>query len=487
MLASRCRCAILLIVLLVPAPAVAATVHFVSGQPAPGLPGRTLGSLFQPIFLNGELGFTGRIDDASRRIWVPDGNGGLVSFPDPSDSTSILNLSSTAAGVLINRGAGQPKRVTPQGIIDLIPAGAPAPGTDGTFTTDDQFPRTPPTVARVTPDGTIYFAAALDGPGVDARNDQGIWRLAPGGELSLVVREGVDFFSPDGEPFLTVGPNGAGTALHLRGLGAEPSQLFAFAADGTTRLIAEEGVLAPGTELPFTEVGVGSIGTITQGSDASDVGVAFVGQLGDRTNVDDGVWFLEPGADDPSILLRTGDVSPGGDALIQRLLTVDFNADGLLGVAGDTERGRTFWLRDPDGNIEEAFTADTDVPGLPEGARFFAFAVDEGGDLIVSGRVADTPVGILVRDGVPRLLSILEGSEFEVAPGDTRIVSASFGGRISPDRRRVFNTLFFEDGTAAIVSFAIPEPSVGWLLAVGIAAACGRRAAFSSAVGPGCR
>jgi hypothetical protein len=162
--------------------------------------------------------------------------------------------------------------------------------------------------------GQVTLLSRLAGEGVDSSNDQGLWRVGPGG-FELVGRSGSP--APGMEPgvlFATFGRpvlNDTGQmtlAAHLTGSGVGPDNDFAIwqGMPGSWNLLARTGSPAPGTPdgvvfSSFTSGVMNEAGHVAAVANLTGAGV-------DASN-NRGLWRL--GADTPALIARSGSPAPG--------------------------------------------------------------------------------------------------------------------------------------------------------------------------------
>lgn len=213
-----------------------------------------------------------------------------------------------ALAVLILSPAEAPAQV-PVEVVAVT--GDPAPGTGGA--TFDSFA----TSVSLNNSAEVLFFAFVEGVGVDASNDHGIWHGAAGA-LQLVAREGDPApDTPAGTLFSQLSAarldQQGGVAFHgrLAGLGVTPDNDEGVWAGtpGSLVLVAREGDPAPGTPAGVT------FGLIFSGGQtllSPDGRVAMAARLtgpGVTSANDQGFWVGPPGA--LALVAREGDPAPG--------------------------------------------------------------------------------------------------------------------------------------------------------------------------------
>jgi hypothetical protein len=273
-------------------------------------------------------------------------------------------------------------------------------------------------------------------------NDHGIW-TGHGGGLNVAARETAPVPQVPGVTFVSFKTpvldetNQLAFAAELAGSGVtnfNDGGLWAGTpgAAGKLSRVVREGDPAPGTGATF----FGSLGG--SGFDSYDIAdsgdIAFSGRLtglGVNSANDEGIWRASPTrVADPAIsdylpparlIAREGDPAPGTNGVFSTLVDFELNARGDM--------------------ILFAHSTDTEAPR-----------------------------GIWTAIGDEMELFVAEGMAFDVAPGDTRIVSfltpiisfpptpGGFLTRLNDNGQIAFGA-GFTDGTSGVFLATVPEPS----------------------------
>jgi hypothetical protein len=375
------------------------------------------------------------------------------------------------------------------------------------------------------PAGRIVFEASLETTtgGVTAENDSGVWS-SESGMWTVIAREGspAPGGPPDGRfddlyrgtaPMISAAGDvhfsarlqlngGSVTADNNSGLWTEKS--------GVLTLSAREGDQPPGTPLGvrFGELYVSTI---------SDSGIAFAAPLvpslgGVTTRDDTGIWAEKTG--ELTLIAREGNPAPGmpADIVFSDLGTHQFGEGHYLtgfpiiddnggvtfateyrsaGGAELDELGAGIWS-DRSGALSLIMKTGDHAPGTPTGATFAAITeptVNSSGAIAFTGLLetgaggvnASNNFGLWAEDATGRLTLVARhGDLLEVAPGDTRTLSALIyinrGGSVG--RGTAFNNdhaltflAGFADGSWGIIAATltpVPEPA-SWVVLAGLA------------------
>ena len=243
--------------------------------------------------------------------------------------------------------------------------------------------------------GQTAFYSTVDGNGVDATNDFGIWSQGGGGTLELVAREGDS--APDTGPgvnFEFSGPTGSVIRLNDLGQSAFYSRLTGTGVDSTNdsgiwsqgdggglSLVARKGDPAPG-------IGSGvNFGNLDYSPVLNSVGqTAFnAGLIGtgiDSTN--NGSIWLEVSGGGLELVAREGDSAPGtgsgvvfGDDFFDsfsRVLLNDLGQTAFEATLTGTGVTRTnhvgIWSEGGGGGLELVARAGDPAPGAGPGVNF---------------------------------------------------------------------------------------------------------------------
>ena len=417
------------------------------GDPAPGgSPGQVYGFFRPTLSPHGQLALTGEFavgvggtsNSDNVALWGPDGAGGQS---------------------LVAR------------------EGAAAPGTAGAvFSLLNNL--------EVNDAGQVAFNGTLgSGIGdVDGTNQHGIWRTGPGGP-ELVVRSGEQApDTPSGAELMSIGDpflNGAGAVAFdgvLRtGAGGVTSSnnrgVWRSTAGGGFELIARSGDQAPGLPTGTTY----GLPLLVAQNETNDVAIVSSRTSGTVVFGPDGAGGLTPVA-------RTGSQAPGTPpgaefASFSNILLNDAGgvalratlATGSGGVTNANNEG--IWAPDGAGGLRLAARRGDLVEGLlGVSFRSFEFPVlNNLGDVAFQARLLD-------EDGLTRALVVVTsddqttvlartGDPFEVAAGDTRIVSAvwllagEFHGGLN-DARQLAVMLEFVDTSSGVFLVSVPEPGL---------------------------
>jgi len=209
---------------------------------------------------------------------------------------------------------------------------------------------------QIDADGTVYFHAFIEGPGINERNDQGSWRINADGEIQTVWREGQVIDTPPLGTFLfssvdqILGRNGK---LAFTGdLTPRDWQYIAYSDaaflwdDGELCILAKPGDPIPGLDPQFTYENVDLPRLPTSGE-------SCVFPFSTASDAIDGLMYFD-GAD-YSLVAMTGDPAPGlpqGTQLLRPLFpqhrevgTVVFSSH-LDGPTIDSSNDFAHWISD---------------------------------------------------------------------------------------------------------------------------------------------
>jgi len=309
-------------------------------------------------------------------------------------------------------------------------AGTPSGATYGSFSTSSRIVGPP-----VNDSGKVAFFAKLDGAGVTDRNNRGIW-VGDAGGVTLVARKG------DRPPGM-------------------PSGVFFHNVDNPS--INNSG------EVAFSSI-LGGPG-ITSSND------------------DDVIWVGTPG--NLELLARASSPAPGTDSTFDSLYAnpILTQSGEVMFMATLTGGGTSFWVGKP-GDLRKV-VAQGDP--RPDGAGTFrlqytrpAFSNGRGQVSFIEAAYG-APVSLWATDLTGALqLACEAGDSFEVAPGDTRVISYIrnvYGGwgnetgfpTYFNDNSELLMTLDFTDGSQGVFVAIVPEPTTSWLLLGGLALLSGFR------------
>lgn len=379
----------------------------------------------------------------------------------------------------------------PANVALLARNGEQAPGMAAGVTWNTGFPRTNGA-------GVSVFKASLAGPGITTANGFGLWIGSPGA-VTLLVRSGdpapgtpagVIFSGPDNYRI-----NAAGQTVFRSGLsgpGVDDGNNFGLwsGTPGNVVLLAREGDAAPGLGdgVIYSNVDL-SPGINRAGQSAFHAAVTGPGITGINMQ---GLWVGAPGS--VTLRARTGDAAPGvaPDRPFTRLYTGAINAGGQIAfsatVSGVASEDSGLWLAGPDSLTKIVYESDA-APGAGAGVRFGdaevqPYALNDAGHVVFLNYLTGTDVttandgSLWFSDGVGTLsLIVREGSAFQVAPGDTRTISAlSFVGGSGDedgagsgftDSDQIAFRATFTNGTSGIFLATVPEPGSALLLGLG--------------------
>lgn len=491
-------------------------VLLVSGDPAPGLDGVTLGGPYDATWgPRSDLAFTSLlfgpgIDNLppAPTVWVP-GFGGtprfVIAAKDPipqigpevtfTGSLSQIYLGPRGEPILslsfrwpgVGNGLRVYGAVDREGAFDpLVWAFGPVPGLPGlTFQ-----PLSFAIQSGVNRFGEFAFSDGMAGPGVDETNDHVL--LGPLGEdrLAIIARDGDP--APTDEPgavFLDLDTrfHGAPKVDDLRrvsfhadwGLpgGPERGGLFQSHPDGTIEALFLPGDDAPGTEPRAV------FGNFTRSPLVSPAGaLAFSGFLAPGPGVsvfdDHGVWVVEPASSDPPrvrLAFREGDTPPGVPEDFRSYSNFEPNSindrgDVVLKVktTNGVELSREVLFRDGWEDRELIAMEGDPLPGMP-GAQIEPTGgfINAYGDVLFSGFLRDDATGedlgifwaIAPAEGGGFVqVNIPPGSLIEMAPGDVREVSRTIV-RLN-DRRELLFEVYLDNGVStALFCTDVPRGS----------------------------
>lgn len=255
-------------------------------------------------------------------------------------------------------------------------------------------------------DGTIVFFAVFKGTGVTFANGTGILTAAPGGPLSLVVRQGQPLPGfPDGTTLGTFGrpfiaPNGEFSFFgRLQGPGFDSTNDDAVLEfhGGAIVLIAQEGEQLPNGDVlgnPFVT------GAFTNFSVRGGDLLAFSSLL-----PDDGSAVIRAIGCDLVEIARSGQQAPGLPPGTTFTKFGFFVEDGPIQLGEDgglvfsarldtaSPSDETLWMADPDGTLHLLARGGEAPPGAPAGVTFgngsgFIFRTFGAPALEPGGRVA---------------------------------------------------------------------------------------------------
>ncbi|MEM1110199.1 MAG: choice-of-anchor tandem repeat NxxGxxAF-containing protein [Planctomycetota bacterium] len=308
--------------------------------------------------------------------------------------------------------------------------------------------------------GQAVFRGGLDGTGVDASNDMGIWATdAVSGTPGLVVRKGdaapgtetgVRFSSLNTPLF-----NGAGQAAFTAGLsdtGVNGSKGLGIwvtdAVSGTPGLVARSGDAAPGTGPGVSYTSSSSFRPVLNGAGQIAFRSGLTGTGVDTSN-DSGIWITDAVSGTPGLVAREGDAAPGtgsgggvsysgfNNVVVNDAGQTAFRA-GLAGAGVDTSNDSGIWVTDAVSGTPGLVAREGDAapgvgPGVSPGVSFSGFfnpVLNGAGQAAFLGFLGGTGVdgtndsGIWVTDAVTGTPSLI-AREGDAAPGTDPGVSFS--------------------------------------------------------------
>jgi hypothetical protein len=360
--------------------------------------------------------------------------------------------------------------------------GDPAPGTSGSLTAFDEVARW----FSIAPSGQTVFHAY-------SGFDRGLWSGTPGNVALLAISGAsapgipqVEFDAIRSEAVINSGGQVAFFA-GLRGSGVTSSNATSIwtGTPGNLRLVARQGAPTPQPGLTFKAVLDPAIN--------SRGDVAFFGEI-EGTGVDGannrGLW-IDSGAG-PTLAVRTGEPAPDTSARFASLGSPLLNANRQLafgaalagdGVDASTDSG--IWVGQPN-QLRLVAREGSAAPGTTDGARINTLrviALNGPGQLALLASLAGSGVSstndtALYLTDLDRHMHLIarEGSPFEVAPDESRIVTELFtinsphfldesGGSdgntiILNDLGQFAFALRFAEGSSGIFVAAVPEPTL---------------------------
>ncbi|MBE7508478.1 MAG: hypothetical protein HS101_19660 [Planctomycetia bacterium] len=476
-----------------------------SGQSAPGAPGRFFSFYYPPaISNNGRVAFAGWLTGATSNdegLWsglpgsiqlvaregsVAPGTTAAFSngwlFPWVNSSGVVaFSAALTGAGIDSTNNTGIWVGV-PGALAVAARAGNPAPGTPAGVV----FSGGMQNWLMLNDAGQIVFRANLAGPGVDSSNDAGIWAGAPGA-LQLVAREGdvapgsggvFDLFNYQFEANPVPVINAAGEVV-FSGHYTSGRGIWRW-SEGELELVALTNTTAPGTGALFEylfDPWMNASGKVVFKASLMGDGVDFMNNAG--------VWAGVPGA--VELVVRKGDLAPDTSGLY---FVLNFSNVGLLSI--DDADAITFpsslmdsggAIGSPNGGVwqygggpsqwagSSLVLHDTPAPGLPgvsissvwsmgphvpSSVPFSAY-LNEGGSNTDSLWLKDV--------GSPPLMIARQYDSFDIGGGvmrDVNYIHASVQGPQGPcynSNRQMVIGLGFVGGSAGIFSANIPAPT----------------------------
>ncbi|HKQ48078.1 MAG TPA: choice-of-anchor tandem repeat NxxGxxAF-containing protein [Phycisphaerae bacterium] len=481
-----------------------------SGQAAPGIPGRFFSYYYPPVISNsGRVAFAGWLTGVTSNdqgLWsglpgsiqlvaregsaapgttgVFTGNGWLFPWVN---SSGIVAFSAALTGAGIdstnNTGiwVGAPGAIAP-----AARAGNGAPGTPAGVV----FSGGMQNWLMLNDAGQIVFRANLTGPGVDSSNDAGIWAGAPGA-LQLVAREGdtapgtggvFDLFNYQFEAYPLPVMNAAGEVV-FAGHCTSGRGIWRWSG-GVLELLALTNTAAPGTGVLFEylyDPWMNASGQVAFGASLMGDGVDFMNNRG--------VWSGAPGA--VELVVRKGSAAPGA---VGRYLTLNGTNVGLISIQDDGAITLISGLMYSDGSIAPGTglwryggggggsamvipeTPATGLSGATIGSVSF-FGPHPSASMPFMTYLSGTGVNggndesLWLKDaGSSPLLIVREGDLFDVGGGDMRAISGGYihaslnggQGRCYNSNRQMVIGLTFEGGTTGVFTANVPvQPKTG--------------------------
>ena len=363
---------------------VSFTTVALSGQPAPGIPGASIGSVHESIV----MGSAGHV-----ALWATICGPGIVHGGDDA-----LWL-------------GRP------GSLQLVArADDPAPQVDdnAVFSNFDYF-------TLVSSTGQIFFNSAIVVRGVDDEMpDYAIYSGTPG-SLKLLARSGRTI--PGVEPSTRLQPylwsfacNASGQVALASMISSDQPEIVAqqgvlIGAPGSFKLIAKTGQQAPGFPQGFVyHGGDGSDFTIHRLSAAGQVLFSADVSKPD-TNEFLGRAFWTGDADSVQRVLYHGQPAPGVEAgRVIRYPTLSMNASGQIvlvcGLSETDSLESALYVGAPD-NLRLIARSGQQAPGMPAGVRYQAFEYNS----IFNPQINDA--GIIAFTAFPKMPGTPEGFFYE--------------------------------------------------------------------------
>ncbi len=391
------------------------------------------------------------------------------------------------------------------GLEQIAQEGSAAPETGGAL-----FDR--PGDPILSPGGDLAFVARLKNEGkVNADNDSALWRKVSGGSLELLAREGMLSPGIEGGEFQFVSTpsinSSAVTAFSgsVRSVMGEArggidfsnnSGIWVADTAGKMELVLRAGEPAVGVE-GFVIDGFTQRPLINESGNLAVMASMTDPNAEARGFGDSGVWVSSEGEFEK--IASTRDIAPGaGGVQYRSFLWSAFNDKGEVAFgaylddpvgARGSELPEGLWKHTSDGIETIAITGDT-APGADD-ARFASLAspvMNNRGDVVFRAQLAiegdvtfDNGSGIwaYVAPGEGRGAGMLmkvarAGDNFEVGPGDTRVirsvdVQGSGVESFEPtpalnDSGQLAIRLSFTDGSVGVFLFQVPTPGSGSVL-----------------------
>jgi hypothetical protein len=376
------------------------------------------------------------------------GPGGHVTFS--GSVTPADTAGSSLATIWVTDNLGQPQLVASEG--QLVPDGSGARlqhfHDHGITSSGD--------LGQLNDRGHIAFIAELmHDAAVQRGNDGALLGWFGSDDLHLIARSGDPVPGADGlfyawldytqpvmnnldrgafaAPLVTAPVDGPPVHTHLNNWG-----LWRFAAAEPTRLIANTGMVAPGTGgQSFDQIFVSSI------NDGGEIAMPAV--VGAWPTLSTGIWRVTADDELENVML-SGEAAPGvpggvfshqvpGLVVLNDVGTIFFHAQLEEGPGGvDLTNLRGFWQVERDGTSSLIVREGDPAPGL-ENAFFhsldFGPFVNNHGDLVFRASVrGEGPepleeTGVWVYDSqIEQLVPLaITGQDFEVLPGDVRRIA----------------------------------------------------------------
>ena len=476
-----------------------------SGQAAPGVPGRFFSFYYPPAISNsGRVAFAGWLTGVTSNdegLWsgLP-GSIQLVAREGvlaPGTSAVFaggwlfpwVNSSGVVAfSAALGSGANSTNNTgiwagTPGALSIVARAGNPAPGTPAGVV----FSGGMQNWLMLNDAGAVVFRANLTGPGVDSSNDAGIWAGAPGA-LQLVAREGdvapgtggvFDLFNYQFEANPLPVINAAGDVV-FSGHCTSGRGIWRWSG-GVLELLALTNTAAPGTGVLYEylhDPWMNASGQVAFGASLMGEGVDF-------TN-NSGIWSGVPGA--VGLVVRKGSAAPGagGRNLILNgtnvgLISIQDDGaitfvSGLVYTDGTPAPGTGIWRYADAGGGSAMVLPETPAPGLSGvnigSVSFFgphpSASMPFMSYLSGTGVNAGNDESLWLKDvGSTPLLIVRAGDPFDVGGGDMRTINGDYihaslnggQGRCYNPNRQMAIGLGFSGGTAGIFTANVPLPT----------------------------
>jgi hypothetical protein len=381
------------------------------------------------------------------------------------------------------------------GLKLVVRDGVPAPGAEPGV----EFSLINSTLSgpRINDSGKIAFHSGLQGSGVVATNNAGIWSDGKGNSLELVALEGNAApgasakFGSLLDPFSGIALNNNGQTAFLASLtgpGVNNTNDLSIWSEGRgngLELVAREGNLAPGTSANFSDfviIGAPSLNDFGQ--------LAFLAELTgpgvDNTN-ERGIW-RDAGGNGLQLVARNGDPAPGtSDRFFGHVNSPQISSQGHLVFTStlvgadliDSSTHESIWRVDSSNGLELVIQTGAPAPGTDANfSRVYGPGLNSNGQIAFAGILTGDGINNSNRFGfwaedksglvrlIVRLGDTINISDNPSAPDFREIALLVLNGTLN-DRGEAYFFARFTDGSEGVfVSNAatIPEPKTLALL-----------------------